>query len=149
MRIFSRIVGVLMSLAWGFTFVICAMSIYRTDADAHGYGLLASHMGYSFDPTKWKLHWIFFNSCIMAFAIVGCFGSWNLLRLQSSGYLLLSTSFLLWLVLVTSIALLHFAPYGYERVGIFGRLELLGISLFFLFLFFVSRRKASATAQAR
>ena len=149
MRTLSRMIGVLMALAWGITFVICAIGIIRTNTLAHTYSVLLPYAGHSFDPTQWKSHWLFFNLCIMVFAVVGCFGAWKLWRLQSKGFLLLSISVLLWFVLLTSIALLHFAPYGYERVGIYGKLELLGIAFVFLLLFFASRRKLSVVAGAQ
>jgi hypothetical protein len=151
MRTLSRMIGVLTALAWGIIFVICAISVVRTNTLAHTYSILLPYAGYSFDPAEWKFHWLFTNLCIMVFAVVGCLGAWKLWRLQSKGFLLLSISALLWFVLVASLALLHFDPYRFERMGIYAKLELLGIAFVFLLLllFFASRRKLSVAAGAQ
>jgi hypothetical protein len=141
MSTFLRVLGALTGVAWVIVFAICVSGLVRTNSMAHDYSVLAGYSGHAFDPPQWKTHWVVFNICICAFAALGCYGAMRVWKRKGIGFLILSVAAFLWCAMITLLAMLDLWRYRYEHVGIYGRLELLGIALIFLVLFFLAKKR--------
>jgi hypothetical protein len=148
MQTVLKAIGVLAGFAWLAFLVICLIGLSRTNAMDNAYATLVPMMGHAFDSDTWKEHWISFNACILVIAALGSLGGLQIMLGKRSGFLLMAASSLLWFALVTAVRLLHIARFDYERVGLIGRLELLGICVAFLLLFQLSRSTPRVTAGA-
>jgi len=146
MRIAIRVIGVLLLLIWLIGVFVFVRGLLRTDEMSGNYAWMVPREGYSFDVTKWKSHWVFYNAYIVVCCLLGCVGSVLLMRAQRRGFLLMAGAVVLWFLLPIGLRVLGLSAYGYEFVSLRSNLSLLAWGVAFALAFVALRRLGAPSA---